>query len=74
MRRPGCWDRAMRSSTDQLCEAAGYVAGSEERIEDLDQLLALYAPHVDHVYYAHQPTSERRDRKGSIVVVFSVNK
>jgi ubiquinone/menaquinone biosynthesis C-methylase UbiE len=61
-------------STDQIGEVAGYVPGSEERVEDLDQLLALYAPHVNHVYYAHQPTPQRRDRKGSIVAVFSVNK
>ena len=61
-------------SVEHICEAAGYVAGSEERVEDLEQLLALYAPHVDHVYYAHQPTPGRRDRKGSIVAVFSVKK
>ncbi len=31
-------------SVEHICEAAGYVAGSEERVEDLEQLLALYAP------------------------------
>ena len=59
---------------EEIEQAIGYVPGSRGVVRTVDALLALYEPHVDHVYYAHEPTAARRGVKGSVVAIFSVKK
>lgn len=58
----------------QFEDAEGYTPGSEEVVADLENLKALFAGYIDHVYYAHRPADNKRDQLGSIVVIFSVKK
>ncbi len=61
-------------SPGDIRQAIGYIPGSSEVVRSVESLLALFAPHVDRVYFAHEPTEARRDRKGSVVAVFSIKK
>ena len=61
-------------SRESIIAELGYIPGSEQYIVCLDELLALFAGHVDHIYFSQEPVESKRNRMGSIVAIFSVKK
>ncbi len=59
---------------EEIERELGYAPGSRQRFEGVDDLLALFAPHVERVYFSQEPTAQNRDRKGSIAAIFTVRK
>lgn len=56
----------------QIVAMLGYRPGAEKRIQSCQDILALFGEAVDHVYFHHEITPERRDLVGPMCVIFSV--
>jgi len=54
--------------------AIGYVPGSDNEFRSLQELLDLYEPHVDQVYFCNDPSQESGPKGGPILAIFSVSK
>lgn len=61
-------------SNEQIQAEVGYNPGADQRYTSVDQILSWFGPAVDTVYFRHDVEPEFRDRKGAIVVVFSIKK
>lgn len=55
----------------KVLEDKTYVAHPGNRIQNTEGLLKIFGPHVDQVYFRHQPSP---DREGACTVVFSIKK
>ena len=62
-------------SNEQQIEQHGYLAGSEERIWSLAQVLGYFGEHVDQVLFQHEVRPERKNEMlVALVAVFSIRK
>lgn len=62
-------------TNEQQIARYGYLAGSEERVWSLAEVLRYFGPHVDRVLFQHDVTPERKDEMVvALVAVFSIRK
>ncbi|MFQ5506857.1 MAG: methyltransferase domain-containing protein [Planctomycetota bacterium] len=59
-------------SNEEIQEQRGYLPGNPRRLTSVAEILELFEGSVDRVYFSHDITAERKDRLGSLTVVFSV--
>jgi len=60
---------------EQLLLRDGYLAGSAERIDCLDDIVCLFDGHIDQVFFRHDITEVRREEEVvALVLVFSLLK
>jgi len=53
-------------------ERLGYGFGEFPQLDTVDEILALFDGAANRVYFAHDIAPERRDRVGTVSVVFSL--
>ena len=61
-------------SAAELSKLVGYELPDEERMNSTEEILSLFAGHVDRIYFSHDIAPERRQEIGSIILCFSVKK
>lgn len=61
-------------SADELSKKLGYEVPDQVRTNSVQEVLDLFAPHVDHVYFSQDVPPARRDRVSEIIAVFSIKK
>jgi hypothetical protein len=61
-------------SSDELSQQLGYEVCDRVRMISVQDVLDLFAPHVDHVYFAQDVPALRRDQINEILVIFSLKK
>lgn len=61
-------------SDEEIAEIEGYAPGNPTRLTTVDQILELFSPFVETVHFRHDVHQSRRQLKGGIATVFSINK
>jgi SAM-dependent methyltransferase len=61
-------------SDEEIVADMGYLSGGGQRMDTVEKILQHFQPHVDHVYFAHEPRAEARDRIGAVGAIFSIRK
>ncbi|MEP1097179.1 MAG: class I SAM-dependent methyltransferase [Cyclobacteriaceae bacterium] len=51
-----------------------YVAGAGRQTKSVEQVKKYFENHVDHMYFNHDITEERKPVKGSVILIFSTKK
>lgn len=62
-----------RQTTEELSSLLGYEVPDQNRLQSVAEILALFAPYVDHVYFS-QDLSPIPHKKWQLLVIFSVKK
>lgn len=60
-------------TAQELSKKVGYQVPDEKRLESVAEILALFTPHVDHVYFS-QDLPRSSVKKWDLLVLFSVKK
>lgn len=55
-------------------ENLGYVAGAGRKTSQSNQITQYFKDSIDHIYFNHEINSDRKNFKGSVLVIFSIDK
>ncbi len=61
-------------SGQTISTTVDYKPGSDVTFSSLDDLLHLFSPHVDQVYFRNDPSQESGAQRGPLIAIFSVTK
>lgn len=61
-------------SDGEIQSTCGYLPGSQFRLDSVREMLALFEPHVDHVYFSQDVIPARRGMPGTVLAIFSIKK
>jgi hypothetical protein len=61
-------------SDDETIAKCGYLPGSQNRIQSVEQILSYFGDMVDHIYFNHGIVKGVNSKLGNLLVIFSIKK
>ncbi|MGD1862384.1 MAG: class I SAM-dependent methyltransferase [Leptolyngbyaceae cyanobacterium] len=61
-------------STEEIENMTGYLPGSFERLNTLEDVHELFENNIDYIFFSQEPRGRQRDKIGSIISIFSIKK
>ena len=61
-------------TNEEVVQKRGYLIGSEERIEIIDDMIRLFGDSIKNIYFRHDATFESKEKSGQNILTFSIKK
>jgi len=61
-------------NVENIEKLVGYIPGAGRITNSVDQVTKYFADNIDHIYFDHGITEDRKNMKGSIIAIFSIKK